>query len=146
TSQAYPSRGELDIHNFISWADVERDLSAWLGNNIQHAAARELYNIEKMIKLSNDPKLVDAWRKMTTSDHLYYMCTKWFNDGDVHKYFNPYESPYEGFIAFMNVLNDMVLRLKIQGIKLNPDDEPLISETPSAIMEKTIAKAKEITG
>ncbi|MBN1645905.1 glycoside hydrolase family 57 protein [Candidatus Woesearchaeota archaeon] len=138
----YPSRGELDVHNFISWADIERDLSAWLGNSIQNAAARELYNIERMIKLSNDPLLVEAWRKMTTSDHLYYMCTKWFNDGDVHKYFNPYESPYEGFIAFMNVLNDMVLKLKLKGIKVDGKEAKLITEAPSKVFEKAL-KAEE---
>jgi alpha-amylase len=108
---SYPSVGELDIHNFISWADVERDLSAWLGNRIQNYAAKELYNFEQAIKGLDNNALLEDWRRLTTSDHLYYMCTKWFNDGDVHKYFNPYNSPYEGFIAFMNVLNDIAIRI-----------------------------------
>jgi len=101
--QKYNAVGELDIHNLISWADVERDLSAWLGN---------IYQLEKEVKSSGNEKLVEDWRRMQTSDHFYYMCTKWFNDGDVHKYFNPYDSPYEGFIAFMNILNDFRIRLK----------------------------------
>jgi alpha-amylase len=109
--EAYPAVSELDVHNFMSWADVERDLSAWLSNSMQHEAAHKLYELEPKVLAINNPKLTDDWRRLQTSDHLYYMCTKWFNDGDVHKYFNPYESPYEAFIAFMNVLNDMKLRI-----------------------------------
>jgi alpha-amylase len=103
---------ELDIHNAISWADVERDLSAWLGNKMQQEAIKQLYMIENGIKTSNDEKLLNDWRRLQTSDHFYYMCTKWFADGDVHKYFNPYDSPYDGFITFINVLNDLVNRMK----------------------------------
>lgn len=109
--ETYPAVSELDVHNFMSWADVERDLSAWLSNSMQHEAAHKLYELEPKVLAINNPKLTDDWRRLQTSDHLYYMCTKWFNDGDVHKYFNPYESPYEAFIAFMNVLNDMKLRI-----------------------------------
>ncbi len=107
---AHEARGPLDIHHFVSWADIERDLSAWLGNPIQEAASRELYRIEPLVKAAQDPKLLEDWRRLTTSDHFYYMCTKWFNDGDVHKYFNPYDSPYDAFIIFLNVLNDIVRR------------------------------------
>ncbi|MBU1976301.1 MAG: glycoside hydrolase family 57 protein [Nanoarchaeota archaeon] len=102
---------DLDIHNFVSWADIERDLSAWLGNKLQNSASSELYAFEQVIKNGNDPQLLEDWRKLTTSDHFYYMCIKWFNDGDVHKYFNPYDTPYDGFITFMNVLNDFVYRV-----------------------------------
>ena len=105
---------ELDIHSAVSWADIERDLSAWLGNKMQHEALRGLYFIENTIKNSKDEILINDWRKMQISDHFYYMCTKWFADGDVHKYFNPYDSPYDGFIAFINVLNDLIGRLKQQ--------------------------------
>ena len=108
----YDSVAELDIHNLISWADIERDLSAWLGNNMQHSAFNEIYKIENEIKESNDKELIEDWRKLQTSDHFYYMCTKWFSDGDVHKYFNPYDSPYESFINYMNILNDITDRLK----------------------------------
>ena len=104
--------GELDIPFFISWADVERDLSAWLSNPMQHDAIRKLYDLEHLVKSSGDPQLIDDWRRLQTSDHFYYMCTKWFADGDVHKYFNPYESPYDSFISFMNVMHDLRLRLK----------------------------------
>ncbi len=106
----YESVGTIDAHHYISWADVERDLSAWLGNKMQESALAELYKIEAQIKHTHNETLINAWRKLTTSDHFYYMCTKWFADGDVHKYFNPYESPYEAYIAFMNVLQDLKLR------------------------------------
>ncbi|MBN2368327.1 glycoside hydrolase family 57 protein [Candidatus Woesearchaeota archaeon] len=121
---------ELDIHSPVSWADVERDLSAWLGNKMQHAAINELYALEKSIKNSNDAKLIQDWRKLQTSDHFYYMCTKWFADGDVHKYFNPYDSPYDSYMTFMNILNDLAIRLKKeagQGIRITERPSMLIN-------------------
>lgn len=124
---------ELDIHHTMSWADLERDLSAWLGNKMQHAAINELYAMEKNILNSNDKYLIESWRKLQTSDHFYYMCTKWFSDGDVHKYFNPYDSPYDSYMSFMNILNDMAIRLR----KINNKDVPknlILSETPSMLI------------
>ena len=103
---------ELDVPRFMSWADTERDLSAWLSNDIQKDAISKLYDLEHDILKSKNKKLIDDWRKLQTSDHFYYMCTKWFADGDVHKYFNPYESPYEAFITCMNILNDLQWRLR----------------------------------
>ncbi|MBS1266961.1 MAG: hypothetical protein MAG795_00931 [Candidatus Woesearchaeota archaeon] len=108
----YDPVAELDIHYPISWADVERDLSAWVGNPIQNAAIKEINKIGELVKRTNKKSLLRDWRKLQTSDHFYYMCTKWFNDGDVHKYFNPYDSPYDAFISFMNIMNDMVLRIR----------------------------------
>lgn len=105
-------RGEIDCHNLMSWADEERDTSAWLGNEMQKSSIKHLYDMEKEVMQTNDPIIINKWRRLTTSDHFYYMCTKWFNDGDVHKYFNPYETPYEAFMNFMNVINDMNLRLQ----------------------------------
>lgn len=104
----------LDIHNFVSWADVERDVSAWLGNNMQRLAIGHLYAMEQDIKMADDSQLLEDWRKLQISDHFYYMCTKWFSDGDVHKYFNPYDRPHDAFISFINILNDMEIRLKQQ--------------------------------
>jgi alpha-amylase len=109
---AYPPAGDLDIPHMISWADVERDLSAWLGNAMQSNALHELYRLEAAVKESADPALLHDWRRLQTSDHFYYMCTKWFADGDVHKYFNPYESPYDSYINFMNVLDNVRLRAR----------------------------------
>lgn len=107
----YKPVAELDVHNYISWADIERDISAWRSNSMQHDALDKVYAIEDKVIKKKDKQLLEDWRKLQTSDHFYYMCTKWFNDGDVHKYFSPYKSPYEAFIAFMNVLQDLQLRL-----------------------------------
>ena len=107
----YPPSGEVDVPNMISWADTERDLSAWLGNAMQANALHESYRLEEDIKSKGDPVLLDDWRKLQTSDHFYYMCTKYFSDGDVHKYFNPYESPYDSYINYMNILDNLRSRL-----------------------------------
>lgn len=111
-AERYQPVSDLDMHHVVSWADMERDLSAWLGNRMQQSSLKRLFELEKQVKRSRDPELLELWRKLTTSDHTYYMCTKWFSDGDVHKYFNPYDTPYDSFITFTNVLNDMVIRLK----------------------------------
>ena len=107
---AYTAVGEYDVPHMISWADTERDLSAWLGNAMQSNALHELFKLEGPIKQAQDEQLLADWRKLTTSDHFYYMCTKYFADGDVHKYFNPYESPYDSYINFMNVLDNVRTR------------------------------------
>lgn len=103
-----------------SWADLERDTTAWLGNELQQAAQRRLYGLRPAVLASGDPWLVESWRRLTTSDHLYYMCTKWFADGDVHKYFSPYESPYDAFIAFMNVAQDLEQALGVPETAAHP--------------------------
>ncbi len=97
----------IDVPDVISWADTERDLSAWLGNEMQSSALQSVYKLEKTIKKEANSHLVNDWRKLQTSDHFYYMCTKFFQDGDVHKYFNPYDSPYDSYINFMNVLSNL---------------------------------------
>jgi alpha-amylase len=99
--------GTLSFPTATSWADVERDTSAWLGNRMQRAAFDRLYRVGGAVKALGDPRRLEAWRRLTTSDHCYYMCTKWFADGDVHKYFNPHASPYDAFVAFMNALTDL---------------------------------------
>ena len=119
-ARRYKAAGEIDFSHIVSWADSERDLSAWLGNKMQQTALSEIYRLEKDILKYGDKKLIEDWRKLQTSDHFYYMCTKYFADGDVHKYFNPYKSPYECFIIFMNILNDLKSRLDyIKKIKTN---------------------------
>ncbi|MCH7850416.1 MAG: polysaccharide deacetylase family protein [Nanoarchaeota archaeon] len=109
---AYPDRGEYDVPYVLSWADMERDLSAWNGNDIQKSAIEKIYSLGHQVLKTRDPELIHVWRKLQTSDHFYYMCTKYFSDGDVHKYFNPYDSPYDAFISFMNVIQDLEIRLK----------------------------------
>ena len=101
----------ISIPEYISWADTERDLSAWMSNSIQQDAMSKLFQLEQRVLSTGNPLLIHDWRKLTTSDHFYYMCTKWFSDGDVHKYFNPYETPYDAFISYMNVLKDLEFRI-----------------------------------
>lgn len=113
--RTYPVTDEIDVSNLVSWADTERDLSAWLGNAMQANALYEIYKLELDIKKYADKELLEDWRKLQTSDHFYYMCTKYFADGDVHKYFNPYESPYDSYINFMNVLDN--IRVRINELK-----------------------------
>jgi alpha-amylase len=112
--------GEYDVPEFLSWADSERNLSAWVENSLQESALEELTRAEHMLhkykatKNNNCNKILDDFRKLQTSDHLYYMCTKYWSDGDVHKYFSPYESPYEAYISFMNAMR--VLQTKIKDL------------------------------
>ncbi len=108
--ETYDAVDVVDVPHIISWADTERDLSAWLGNAMQSNALHEVYQIEKLIKQARDERLIADWRKLQTSDHFYYMCTKYFADGDVHKYFNPYDSPYDSYINYMNVLSNLKRR------------------------------------
>jgi len=107
----YGPVGEVDVPHIISWADTERDISAWLGNSMQANALHDMYTLAESVMASGDAELIDDWRKLQTSDHFYYMCTKWFADGDVHKYFNPYESPYDAYINYMNILDNVRGRL-----------------------------------
>ena len=106
-ADAHEAAGEIDSPGFISWADEERDTTAWLGNAMQQDAARALYALEPAVRRRKDAGLLRTWRTLQTSDHFYYMCTKWFADGDVHRYFNPYESPYEAYINYMSILDDL---------------------------------------
>ena len=108
---AFKPVGEISMPNTVTWADTERDLTAWLGNSMQQEALRYLYAMEDDILRTNDIDLISDWRKLQTSDHVYYMCTKWFTDGDVHAYFSPYESPYDAFLYFINVIRDLRWRL-----------------------------------
>ena len=103
--------GELDIMDPISWADEERDVTAWLGNELQNDAFNKLNDQAEKLALLNDEALWSDFGHLQESDHFYYMCTKFFSDGAVHKYFNPYDTPYEAFINYMNVLSDFILRV-----------------------------------
>lgn len=102
---------DISVPRTTTWADSERDLTAWLGNNLQLEAMRYLYDMADDVLGSGDLELIDDWRKLQTADHSYYMCTKWSHDGDVHSYFSPYESPYDAFLYYMNAIRDMRWRL-----------------------------------
>jgi alpha-amylase len=90
-----------------SWADQERDVSAWLGNRMQHAAHDRAYALRSAVLKTGDATRIEDWRRLTTSDHFYYMATKEHSDAEVHSYFSPYHSPYDAFIRYMNVMQDM---------------------------------------
>ncbi|WP_339700364.1 glycoside hydrolase family 57 protein [Algoriphagus aquimarinus] len=107
-----PPVGKIHVPIPISWADEERDLTAWLGNDLQDEAFDRLFEMEELVKSIDDDDIQRDWTYLQTSDHFYYMCTKFFSDGDIHAYFSPYESPYEAFINYMNVLSDFMIRVK----------------------------------
>lgn len=114
--ERYPTTDVYDVPLLISWADSERDLSAWIGNAMQNNALKAVYEVEGEIKATGDEALIRDWRKLLTSDHFYYMCTKYFADGDVHAYFNPYDSPYDSYINFMNVFDNLCARARTAGV------------------------------
>ncbi len=126
----------IHVQHPISWADEERDLTAWLGNEMQDEAFDTLYQLEEKVSKCSDPEIQRHWHNLQNSDHFYYMCTKWFSDGDVHKYFNPYNSPYEAFINYMNVLSDFIIRV---NENYNPEGGEF-----DKLLEKTEELGKEI--
>jgi len=109
--ERYEPVGEIDVPRAISWADEDRDVSTWLGNDMQIACFNELKNIGSKLKEKGNNELINTWRRLQTSDHLYYVSTKGLEDGDVHAYFSPYDGPYDGFINYMNILQDLKAKL-----------------------------------
>ncbi|MBQ2027659.1 MAG: glycoside hydrolase family 57 protein [Alistipes sp.] len=103
--------GVLHCPHVMSWADEERDVTAWLGNELQNEAFSKLYALKDKVKALKNADYEYVWNFMQTSDHFYYMATKWLSDGDVHSYFNPYGSSYEAFINYMNVLSDFEIEI-----------------------------------
>jgi len=126
--------GDLDVMDPISWADEERDVTAWLGNELQNDAFNKLNDQAEKLALLNDEALWSDFGHLQESDHFYYMCTKFFSDGAVHKYFNPYDTPYEAFINYMNVLSDFILRV---------DDAISVSDVNFAAAKPAKAPAKK---
>jgi len=136
TVAAYESAGEYDVPDILTWADTERDLTAWIGNDIQRDAIKAAYSMEEDVMKTRKRDLIETWRKLQTSDHFYYMCTKWSNDGDVHAYFSPYKSPYDAYITYMNALSD--LKLRVAHVLKD-------KETVLAAAEQKIEETKETT-
>jgi len=116
--RALKSSETLSVPRPISWADYERDLSAWLGNDMQRDAFDSLLALEKDVRAVEDPAISKLWRYLQTSDHFYYMSTKDGTDGGVHSYFSPYPSPYEAFVNYMNILTDFSLQVNIRKAAL----------------------------
>ncbi len=126
--------GDLDVMDPISWADEERDVTAWLGNELQNDAFNKLNDQAEKLALLDNEALWSDFGHLQESDHFYYMCTKFFSDGAVHKYFNPYDTPYEAFINYMNVLSDFILRV---------DDAISVSDVNFAAAKAVKAPAKK---
>ena len=126
----------------ISWADEERDLTAWLGNELQQEAFNKLYEQTGRLKEVKDPVLIKDWNYLQVSDHFYYLCTKFFSDYAVHSYFNPYQSPYDAFINYMNILSDFVIRLNALVPQTSSDMEKAHMARTIEEKEKQLAKYK----
>ena len=106
--------GELSVLHPISWADEARDTSAWLGNKLQNEAFNKLYSVAERVRLCDDRRLKQDWYYLQASDHLFYMSTKNLADGVVHSHFSPYETPFQAFTNYMNVLSDFIVRVEEQ--------------------------------
>lgn len=127
----------ISVPHPISWADEERDLSAWLGNELQDEAYTKLYELAWYMTGIHDQELLKDWNYLQSSDHFYYMCTKFFSDGEVHRRYNPFESPYEAFINYMNVLNDFKIRV-IQYAEENKQ-----SKAPVELLNETLVQKRK---
>ena len=128
----------------ISWADEERDLTAWLGNEMQNEAIESLYALLPRIAICTNTELKKDWLNLQSSDHFYYMSTKWFSDGAVQNYFNPYASPYEAFINYMNVLSDFMIRLndarpRVASENLLSVPDPVIKKRKTTVTKQETA-------
>ena len=112
TAAAHQPVAVMHSPHVMSWADEERDITAWLGNDLQNEAFGKLYELKDKVRSLKDDDFNYVWNFMQTSDHFYYMATKWLSDGDVHSYFNPYTSSYEAFMNYMNVLSDFQIEVE----------------------------------
>ena len=130
----YKPVSDIAVDDAISWADEERDVTAWLGNELQSEAFKKVYAMTEKLSIVNDPDLWNDFGHLQESDHFYYMCTKFFSDGEVHKYFNPYDTPYEAFINYMNVISDFQIRLDEKRAALD------VKETAQKELKKTVRK------
>jgi alpha-amylase len=141
----------IDCPHPISWADAERDLTAWLGNDLQDEAYSGLYEVSGIMAHCTDADLHRDWNYLQASDHFYYMCTKWFSDGAVHHYFNPYNTPYEAFLNYMNVLSDFLIRVKEYAEKnpvdkMEPGEKSVSGKKPAAAKKTTSAPSRSGAG
>ena len=139
----YNPVASIDVEDPISWADEERDVTAWLGNELQSEAFKKVYAMTEKLAIVNDADLYEDWGHLQESDHFYYMCTKFFSDGEVHKYFNPYDTPYEAFINYMNVISDFQIRLDEKRAALDVRETAVQEfKAPAKTVRKKVAKKK----
>ena len=138
----YKPVSDIDVEDPISWADEERDVTAWLGNELQSEAFKKVYAMKEKLAIVNDEELYEDFGHLQESDHFYYMCTKFFSDGEVHKYFNPYDTPYEAFINYMNVISDFQIRLDEKRAALDVRETAAQEFKAPKPVRKKVAKKK----
>jgi alpha-amylase len=143
TVEAYDAAGVYDVPDILTWADTDRDLTAWIGNDIQRDAIEATYKMEEEVMKTRKRDIIENWRKLQTSDHFYYMCTKWSEDGDVHAYFSPYQSPYDAYIAFMNALSD--LQLRVRSANMQREERELEKKESERALEKPQTDYPDVT-
>ncbi len=131
---------DLPVDDPISWADEERDITAWLGNELQSEAFKKVYAMTEKLSIVNDEELWSDFGHLQESDHFYYMCTKFFSDGEVHKYFNPYDTPYEAFINYMNVISDFQIRLDEKRAALDVKETAVEELKEKPVRKKAVKK------
>ena len=138
----YKPVSDLSVEDPISWADEERDVTAWLGNELQSEAFKKVYAMTEKLSIVNDEELWGDFGHLQESDHFYYMCTKFFSDGEVHKYFNPYDTPYEAFINYMNVISDFQIRLdeKRASLEVKETVQEELKKAPKPVRKKAAKK------
>jgi len=143
-TKKYKPVSDIAVEDPISWADEERDLTAWLGNELQNEAFKKVYAMTEKLSIVDHPELWEDFGHLQESDHFYYMCTKFFSDGEVHKYFNPYDTPYEAFINYMNVISDFQIRLDEKRAALDVKETAVeeLKEAPAKVVRKKVVKKK----
>ena len=141
-AKKYKPVSDIAVEDPISWADEERDVTAWLGNELQSEAFKKVYAMTEKLAIVNDEDLYADWGHLQESDHFYYMCTKFFSDGEVHKYFNPYDTPYEAFINYMNVISDFQIRLdeKRAALDVKETAQKELKKAPKPVRKKVVKK------
>ncbi len=141
-AKTYKPVSDIAVDDPISWADEERDVTAWLGNELQSEAFKKVYAMTEKLAIVNDEDLYADWGHLQESDHFYYMCTKFFSDGEVHKYFNPYDTPYEAFINYMNVISDFQIRLdeKRAALDVKETAQEELKKAPKPVRKKVVKK------
>ena len=137
TAKKHQPVAPLHVPFAISWADEERDLTAWLGNELQNEAFEELYKIKSRVAALKDEAIQKDYDCLQASDHFYYMCTKMFADGGIHKYFSPYDTPYEAFMNYMNVLSDLIARV-------NQKEKDALKDCGEEAPKKRATRAKAV--
>lgn len=103
--------GELSVLYPMSWTDEEKDISAWCGNELQDEALSKLYGLAERIHMASDPLLKIDWQRLQDASHFFFMATKYYSNGAVMGKQSPYDSPYEAFMNYMNILSDFIERV-----------------------------------